>query len=134
MAIASVNPATGELLKTFEPLSDSAIEQKLQRAAAAFPKYRQLAFAQRARMMSQAASILEGDKDAIARLATLEMGKLFRSATEEVSKCAWACCYYAENAERFLADEVVETSATKSYVRYQPMGVILAIMPWNFPF
>jgi succinate-semialdehyde dehydrogenase/glutarate-semialdehyde dehydrogenase len=134
MAIASVNPATGELLKTFEQLSDSAIEQKLQRAAAEFPSYRRLAFSERARMMNLAASILESEKDAIARIMTLEMGKLLHAAVEEVNKCAWACRYYAENAERFLADDVVETSATRSYVRYQPMGVILAIMPWNFPF
>ena len=134
MAIASVNPTTGEVLKTFEPLSESAIEQKLQRATTAFPDYQRLAFAERARMMNKAAQILESEKDCIGRLMTLEMGKLFRSAIEEVHKCAWACRYYLEQAERFLADEVVETTATRSYVRYQPMGVILAIMPWNFPF
>lgn len=134
MAIASVNPTTGEVLKTFQPLSESAIEEKLQRAATAFPGYHRLAFAERARMMNKAAQILEGEKDSIARLMTLEMGKLFRAAIEEVNKCAWACRYYAEHAERFLADEVVETTATRSYVRYQPVGVILAIMPWNFPF
>ena len=134
MAIASVNPTTGEVLKTFQPLSESAIEEKLQRAATAFPGYHRLAFAERARMMNKAAQILEGEKDSIARLMTLEMGKLFRAAVEEVHKCAWGCRYYAEHAEGFLADEVVETTATTSYVRYQPVGVILAIMPWNFPF
>jgi len=134
MAIASVNPTTGEVLKTFEPLSQSAIEEKLQRASTAFPGFQRLAFAERARMMNKAAEVLEDERDAIARLMTLEMGKLFRAAIEEVNKCAWGCRYYAEHAERFLADEAVETTAVKSYIRYQPIGVILAIMPWNFPF
>jgi succinate-semialdehyde dehydrogenase / glutarate-semialdehyde dehydrogenase len=132
--IASINPATGELLRTFEPLSDAQIEQKLQLAASTFPNFRGLSFAERARMMNRAAEILEADKDEIARLMTTEMGKTFRSAVDEAVKCAWACRYYAENAERFLADEVVETTASRSYVRYEPMGVILAVMPWNFPF
>jgi succinate-semialdehyde dehydrogenase/glutarate-semialdehyde dehydrogenase len=134
MAIASVNPMTGEVLKTFEPLSQPAIEEKLQRASTAFPGFQRLAFAERARMMNKAAQALESERDAIARLMTLEMGKLFRAAVEEVNKCAWGCRYYAEHAERFLADEAVETTAVKSYIRYQPIGVILAIMPWNFPF
>ncbi len=132
--IASINPATGQLLRTFEPLSDAQIEQKLQLAANTFPKFRKLTFADRARMMNRAAEILEADKDEIGRLMTTEMGKTFRSAVDEAVKCAWACRYYAENAERFLADEVVETTARRSYVRYEPMGVILAVMPWNFPF
>src|SRR5215831_18194109 len=134
MAIATINPATGELLKSFEPLSDSAIEQKLQLAAETFPKFRKLAFADRARWMANAAEILEHEKEELGRLMTTEMGKTFRSAMDEAVKCAWACRYYAENAERFLADEVVETGAKRSYVRYQPLGVILAVMPWNFPF
>src|SRR5580692_959483 len=132
--IATTNPATGELLQTFDPLTDAQIEQKLQLAAETFPKFRSLTFADRATMMNRAAEILEADKEEIARLMTLEMGKTFRSAVDEAVKCAWACRYYAENAERFLADEVVETTASRSYVIYQPMGVILAVMPWNFPF
>jgi succinate-semialdehyde dehydrogenase/glutarate-semialdehyde dehydrogenase len=132
--IASVNPATGELLRSFEPLTDAQIEEKLARAAEAFPKFRKLAFADRARMMNRAAEILEADKEPIAGLMTTEMGKTFRSAVDEALKCAWACRFYAENAERFLADEVVETPASRSYVAYQPLGVILAVMPWNFPF
>jgi len=134
MAIASINPATGQLLKTFEPLSDLQIDQKLQRAADAFSKYRRLSFAERARMMAKAADILDGDKDAFGRLMTTEMGKPFRAGVDEAVKCAWACRYYAENAERFLADEVVETTACRSYIHYQPLGPILAVMPWNFPF
>jgi succinate-semialdehyde dehydrogenase/glutarate-semialdehyde dehydrogenase len=134
MAIATVNPATGQLVKSFEPLSNSQIEAKLQLAAETFPKFRSLTFAARAAMMNQAAAILESDKEDLGRLMTLEMGKTFRSAVDEAVKCAWACRYYAENAERFLADEEIPTSAKRSYVKYQPMGVILAIMPWNFPF
>jgi succinate-semialdehyde dehydrogenase/glutarate-semialdehyde dehydrogenase len=134
MAIVSVNPATGETLKTFSPLGDAEVEQKLERAAAAFLSFRKLPFAERARRMSNAASILEKEKEPIARLMTLEMGKTLRSAIDEAVKCAWACRYYAEHAERFLADEIVETSANLSYVRYQPVGVVLAVMPWNFPF
>jgi succinate-semialdehyde dehydrogenase/glutarate-semialdehyde dehydrogenase len=134
MAIATVNPATGQLVKSFEPLSDSEIEAKLKLAAATFPRFRSLSFADRAAMMNKAAAILENDKEDLGRLMTLEMGKTFRSAVDEAVKCAWACRYYAENAERFLADEDVETNAKRSYIKYQPMGVVLAIMPWNFPF
>ena len=134
MAIASINPATNQVLKTFEPLSDSQIEAKLQRAAEAFAKHRKLPFAERARMMTKAAEILENEKQAHAKLMTTEMGKTFRSAVDEAAKCAWACRYYAENAERFLADEIVETGVKRSYIHYQPIGPILAIMPWNFPF
>src|ERR1700730_15699901 len=134
MAIATINPATGETLRTFEPLSDSQIKQKIQAAAGAFLSFRKLTFADRARMMIRAAEILESEKEALARLMTTEMGKTLRSAVDEAAKCAWACRYYAENAERFLADEVIETTASSSYVRYQPMGVILVVMPWNFPF
>jgi succinate-semialdehyde dehydrogenase / glutarate-semialdehyde dehydrogenase len=134
MAIASINPATGEVLRTFEPLSDSQIEAKLQRAADTFSSYRTLPFAERARTMCKAAEILDTEKEVFGRLMTMEMGKPLRAAIEEAAKCAWACRYYAENAERFLADEVVETPAKRSYIRYQPLGPILAVMPWNFPF
>ena len=134
MAIASINPATGQVMKTFEPLSDSQIEEKLQRAASVFAEYRNVPFGERARMMRKAGEILENEKEAHARLMTSEMGKTYRSAIDEAVKCAWACRYYAENAERFLADEIVETNAKRSYVRYQPLGAILAVMPWNFPF
>lgn len=134
MAIATVNPATGQLVKSFEPLTDSQIEEKLQRAADTFSKYRKVPFAERARMMLKAGAILESEKESYARIMTTEMGKTLRSAVDEAVKCAWVCRYYAENAERFLADEVVETSASRSYIRYQPLGVVLAVMPWNFPF
>jgi succinate-semialdehyde dehydrogenase/glutarate-semialdehyde dehydrogenase len=134
MAIATINPATGKILKTFQPFPDFQIERRIQRAAEAFPGFRRLTFAERARMMAKAAEILENEKDELARLMTTEMGKTLRSAADEAMKCAWACRYYADNAERFLADEVIQTAASRSYVRYQPLGVILVVMPWNFPF
>src|SRR6202171_928085 len=134
MGIATINPATGQVLKTFESLSDAQIEVKLQKAADTFLSYRKVPFAERAQRMLKAAAILDDEKDIFGRMMTTEMGKTFRSAVDEAAKCAWVCRYYAENAERFLADEVVETTASRSYVRYQPLGVILAVMPWNFPF
>src|SRR5690242_6404313 len=111
MAISSINPATGQVLRTFPPLTDSEIEAKLRRAAETFPKYSRLSFADRARMMGKAAEILDSGKEEFGRLMTLEMGKTLRSAVDEAAKCAWACRYYAENAGRFLADEAVETGA-----------------------
>src|SRR5258707_9018579 len=134
MAIATINPATGQTIKTFEALTDAQVDQKIQRSVEAFPKFRKLSFADRAKMMMRAAELLETEKDSLAQLMTLEMGKTLRSAVDEAVKCAWVCRYYAENAERFLADEVVETSASRSYIRYQPLGAVLAVMPWNFPF
>jgi succinate-semialdehyde dehydrogenase/glutarate-semialdehyde dehydrogenase len=134
MSIATINPATGELLKTFEPLTDSQIEEKLEKAAEAFVKHRKVPFAERARVMLAAATILENEKETFGRIMTTEMGKTFRSAVEEAAKCAWVCRYYAENAEQFLADEEVKTTASHSYIRYQPLGPVLAVMPWNFPF
>jgi len=134
MAIATINPATGEVVKTFPELTDAEIEQKLQRAVSAFGKHRRTTFSERAAGMRKAADILENEKEAFGRTMTLEMGKTLRSAIAEAAKCATACRYYAEHAERFLADEVVETGAKKSFVRYLPIGPILAVMPWNFPF
>jgi succinate-semialdehyde dehydrogenase/glutarate-semialdehyde dehydrogenase len=134
MAIATVNPATGQVVKTFEPLSSTQIEIKLQKAIDTFATYRNIPFAQRAAWMLKAAAILVNEKQAFAKVMTTEMGKTLRSAVDEAAKCAWVCRYYAENAEKFLADEPVETGAKKSYVHYQPLGPVLAVMPWNFPF
>jgi succinate-semialdehyde dehydrogenase / glutarate-semialdehyde dehydrogenase len=134
MNIASVNPTTGEVVKSFEPLTDAQIEQKLQLAVSAFRGHRKTSFAERAKKMVRAAEILEKEKDECARLMTLEMGKPLKAAVAEAQKCALGCRYYAENAEKFLADEVVETGARRSFIRYEPIGPILAIMPWNFPF
>jgi succinate-semialdehyde dehydrogenase / glutarate-semialdehyde dehydrogenase len=134
MAIATINPATGELVKSFDPLTAAQIEQKLQLAASAFRTHRRTSFAERASRMMRAAEILEKEKDKCAHLMTLEMGKPLRAAVAEAMKCATGCRYYAENAEKFLADETVETGAQRSFIRYLPIGPILAIMPWNFPF
>ena len=134
MGIATVNPAMGETLRSFEPLSEAQLEEKLARAAAAFREHRRTPFAERAEKMLRAAEILDTEKDAFGRLMTTEMGKPLRAAREEAAKCAWVCRYYAAEAEKFLADEVVETDAARSFVRYQPLGPVLAVMPWNFPF
>jgi len=134
MAIATINPTTGELLKSFQPLTAEELEQKIQLATTAFQKHRRSSFAERSKLMLNVADLLGKERDECARLMTLEMGKTFRSAQAEAEKCATGCRYYAENAERFLADEVVETGAKRSFVRYLPLGPILAVMPWNFPF
>ncbi len=134
MAIASINPTTGETLKTFQSLSAAELEQKLQLAADTFHDYRRTPFADRSRMMQRAAEILESEKLEFAKVMTTEMGKPIKAAVGEAEKCAWVCRYYAENAERHLADQVVETNAQKSYVHFQPLGPVLAVMPWNFPF
>src|SRR6266496_2179643 len=134
MAIASINPATGENVKEFAPFDDAEIEKRLKGAENASMKYRRTAFSQRSELMEATAELLLQEKDRLAEIITLEMGKLFRASVEEIVKCARACRFYAENAERFLEDDVVQTDAARSYVRYQPLGPVLAIMPWNFPF
>ena len=134
MAIATINPTTGEVVKTFQALSEAEIEKKLQLAVSVFKAERTTPFAVRAKRMLKAAEILERDKDKFAHLMTLEMGKPYKAAVGEAVKCTTACRYYAENTERFMADEVVETGAKKSFIRYLPIGPILAVMPWNFPF
>jgi succinate-semialdehyde dehydrogenase/glutarate-semialdehyde dehydrogenase len=134
MAIATINPATEETLKEFAPLTEQEIDEKLGRAVEAFRAHRRTSFAERAGKLLRAAEILEAEKDKFARLMTVEMGKPVQSARDEAAKCAWVCRYYAENGESFLADEIVETMATRSFVRFQPVGVVLAVMPWNFPF
>lgn len=134
MAIATINPATGETLKTFEPLSESKIAKKLDLAQHSFEQYRQTSMTQRSEWMNRAAEILERDKEKFGKLMTQEMGKTLTSAIAEVEKCALVCRYYAERAGEFLADVSVTTDASHSFVRYQPMGIVLAVMPWNFPF
>lgn len=134
MAIASINPATGETIKTFKSLSPAELEGKLQLAADTFEVYRRTSFADRTAMMVQAAVILESEKAKLGELMTTEMGKPLKAAIAEAEKCAWVCRYYAETAQKHLADQLVETNAKKSYVRFQPIGPVLAVMPWNFPF
>lgn len=132
--IASINPATGEKLKDFTAHTDVEIEKALRNATAAFEKHRTEPFSKRAQLMVAVATLLEREKNELARTITLEMGKLLRDSVAEIEKCARGCRYYAENAERFLEDEVAQTGARKSFLRYEPMGPVLAIMPWNFPF
>jgi succinate-semialdehyde dehydrogenase / glutarate-semialdehyde dehydrogenase len=134
MSIATINPATGETLRSFAPLTDDELEARLHCAADAFRRHRRTSFAERRRLMLEAAKILDAEKETLGRLMVTEMGKPLKAAIEEAAKCALGCRYYAEHAERFLADEVIETSASKSWVAYQPIGPVLAIMPWNFPF
>lgn len=132
--IASINPATGETLRTFEPLADSQIEDKLARAAATYRTWRSTAFGDRRRMLLAAADILEKEKAEWGRIMTAEMGKPIKAARDEAAKAAFGCRYYAENAESFLGDEPVAIDGGTNYIRYQPIGPVLAVMPWNFPF
>jgi succinate-semialdehyde dehydrogenase/glutarate-semialdehyde dehydrogenase len=134
MSIRSINPATGETLKSFDELSEQQIAETLTRAANAFRNSRRTSFSDRSSMMLRVAEVLESEKSDFARLMTTEMGKPIKAAVQEAEKCAWVCRYYAETAEKHLADQIVETNATKSYVHFQPLGVVLAVMPWNFPF
>jgi len=133
MAIATINPTTGEVVKTFDALTDGQVDEKIAKAYSTFKTYRNTSFADRARWMIKAADILDAEKDALGRIMTLEMGKTLGSAIAEVEKCALTCRYYAQHSEQFLADEVIATTASKSYIHYQPLGIVLVIMPWNYP-
>ncbi len=136
MAIATVNPATGEMLKSFDEISDAELERCLAAAARAHESYRLTDFAARGEWMRRAADILDDERDQIAAMMTTEMGKTLAAARQEVTKCATACRFYAERAEGFLADEPADADAVgagRAYVTYQSLGPVLAIMPWNFP-
>ncbi|MDQ1720877.1 MAG: succinate-semialdehyde dehydrogenase / glutarate-semialdehyde dehydrogenase [Pseudonocardiales bacterium] len=136
MPIATTNPATGEVITTFEALTDAEIDTRLEAAVEGFQTLRRTSFADRAGWMRAAADVLDAEQDQVAAMMTTEMGKTLASAKAEVAKCAKACRFYAEHAEAFLASEQVEpgaVNATQAYVRYQPLGPVLAIMPWNFP-
>ena len=136
MAIATINPATGETVKAYDEMSEADVERCLAAAVAVHEGYRLTSFAERAGWMRQAAAILDSEQDQIAAMMTTEMGKTLAAAKQEVAKCATACRYYAEHAERFLADEPSDAGAVgahSAYVRYEPLGAVLAIMPWNFP-
>ncbi|MEC4893946.1 MAG: NAD-dependent succinate-semialdehyde dehydrogenase [Oscillatoria sp. PMC 1051.18] len=134
MAIATVNPVTGEVEKTFKPLTSEEIEAKLAQVQSSFELYRQTTLEQRSEWLNKVAEILERDRLRYGKIMTTEMGKPLKSAIAEATKCAWVCRYYAENAAEFLADKSASTDARRSFVRYQPLGPILAVMPWNFPF
>src|SRR2546423_2670039 len=134
MSIATINPANGQELKTFEPFTRAQIDNALDRAVSGFEQHRRTSFADRATRMRKVAALLEKECRELGRLMTLEMGKPFKAAIAEAEKCATACNYYADNAEKFLADQPVNMDGGKSWVAFQPLGVVLAIMPWNFPF
>jgi succinate-semialdehyde dehydrogenase/glutarate-semialdehyde dehydrogenase len=136
MAIATINPATGQTVKSFPELTDAEVEMCLDRAATTFLTYRDTTFAERAGWMRQAGNILDSEVDDIAVMMTTEMGKTLAAARQEVQKCAKACRYFADHAEGFLADEpadAVAVGATEAFARYLPLGPVLAVMPWNFP-
>ena len=136
VAIATVNPATGETVKTYDEMSEADVERSLAAAAAAHASYRLTGFDARAERMRRAAGILDDERDQIAAMMTTEMGKTLSAARQEAAKCASACRYYADHAAGFLADEPADAAAVgaqRAFVRYQPLGPVLAVMPWNFP-
>ncbi len=133
MPFATINPTTGQTEKTFAAHTADEVDAKVAQAHATFLEYRRTTFAERAHLMIAAAELMEGEVPDMARILTTEMGKTFASAKGEVSKCAMGLRWFAEHAEKLLADEVLESRATRSYVRYEPLGVVLAVMPWNFP-
>jgi succinate-semialdehyde dehydrogenase/glutarate-semialdehyde dehydrogenase len=134
LSIATINPATEETIRSFEPYPPARIGQCLDRAVSAYRIHRRTSFADRASLMRKAAEILDNESRELGRLMTLEMGKPIGAAVAEAQKCATACRYYADNAERFLADQPVRIEGGSAWVAFQPIGVVLAIMPWNFPF
>src|SRR5215472_17557830 len=134
MSITTINPATGEKLKEFSPFDDGEIEKRLSRAEKAFRTYRRTTFTERSELLHAASELLFQEKQTFAEIITLEMGKLFRDSVSEIEKCARGCRFYAENGARFLEEEPAQTDAAESYVEYQPLGPVLAVKPWNFPF
>jgi len=134
MAIATISPATGQLIKSFPALTDREIEDKIETASRTARAWRAAPIAERTAVVRRAGELLEERKAEYGRLMTLEMGKTYKSAVEEAAKCALGCRYYADNAERFLADQPVDADKERSYVAFEPLGVVLAVMPWNFPF
>lgn len=134
MTIVSINPATGETLAEYQEMTPEEVKSIIALAHETFGEWRRTSFAQRATLMKKAAVILRDKAPEYAKLMTQEMGKPIRDGRAEVEKCAWVCDYYADNAETFLQPELVATDASKSFITYQPLGVVLAVMPWNFPF
>jgi len=134
MSIESINPATGELILKYEEMSPGKVSEIIRDVHQAFLNWKQTGFAQRAEKMKKAAQILRDNTEEYARLMAMEMGKPLKEGRSEAKKCAWVCDYYADNAADFLQREMVQTDAGKSFVTFQPLGVVLAVMPWNFPF
>src|SRR5207248_6663835 len=134
MVLKSINPTTEDVVETFEEFSEAQIDSALQQAYTAQRQWRATSFVERSARLQSAARVLRSQKTRLAALATREMGKPIVEAEGEIEKCAWNCDFYAEHAATFLADEHVQTNASESYVAFEPLGVVLAIMPWNFPF
>ncbi len=134
MEFKSINPYNGKEIKTYQEHSDNEINSILEKSQAAFEKWRQVPVEERSNLLEKAANVLRKNVDKYAETITLEMGKPISEAKAEIDKCAWVCEYYAENAERFLADELIKTDASESFISHDPIGTVLAIMPWNFPF
>src|SRR3954462_11956193 len=133
MAITSINPATGDAVKTYDEMTPADAAAAIAQAHDAWRAWKKTTFSERARLMNRSAAILRERKTGLARLMAIEMGKPLKQGTAEVEKCALGCDYYAEHAEAHLAPEMIATDASKSYVAFEPLGVILAVMPWNFP-
>ena len=134
MAIETVNPATGKLVKTFKPFTNEKVDSIINKTHGEFLKWRATSFAERKKLMLNAAKILKNEKEKYAKILTIEMGKPITQAISEVEKCVWVCEYYAENAESILQKEVIKTDASESFVQFDPIGIVLAVMPWNFPY
>jgi succinate-semialdehyde dehydrogenase/glutarate-semialdehyde dehydrogenase len=132
--IKSTNPTTGEILKTFDSFSEKGIEKIINSVDKGWHYWRSTSFSYRSQLMQSLSSLLRSRKEDLAHLMALEMGKVKQEGIAEIEKCAWVCDYYAQNAEIFLSNESIETEARNSFVTYQPLGTILAVMPWNFPF
>ena len=132
--LTAINPSTGEILETYDEIAPDDAERRLEKAQRAFQDWRQTGIAERAALVKAASSILSENQNTYARTMALEMGKPVQSGQAEIEKCAWVCGFYAEHAQQMLKPEMVQTDARKSYVTYNPLGVILAIMPWNYPF
>ncbi len=134
MLIQSINPFNNQVIQEYEVFKESEINNSLKKGDQIFPQWKKTPFSERSGLMNQAANLLEKKKEDLARVITLEMGKIKKEAVAEVEKCAWVCHYYAENAEEFLKDERLPVESVNSYITFDPLGIILAIMPWNFPF
>ncbi len=130
----SINPATEKEIASYERISPKTAKDKVAKANEAHQSWKKTTFAERSKLMNKLADIFEENKEEYAQLATQEMGKIIKQSISEIEKCAKICRYYADNIEELLADEIIKTEAKKSYVTYQPLGVVLAVMPWNFPF
>ena len=134
MALRSINPTTGDTIQDYEEMPPGRVEDIVEKSHAAFLDWRRLRFSERTTLMKKAADVLREHVDDYARLMAVEMGKVLREGRSEIEKCAWVCDHYAANAEAFLAREPVKTDATQSFIAFAPLGVVLAVMPWNFPF